>query len=135
MGKPSAYGRAQGWREAQAAKADPGHAARVDGREDARHCVLVSFFPAWILDQRIEVKTEFIASRLHTPCRRQSRSERSRIVFLSIGDLRRGERPRHNYPLPGVESEEPLNTVTLGLEFREDILTRSKEGDQVSREV
>src|SRR5439155_10253173 len=75
VGKPPAYGRAQGWREAQAAKADPGHAARVDGRENARYRVLVAVFPAWILDQRIEVKTEFIASRLHTPCRRQSSGE------------------------------------------------------------
>ena len=81
------------------------------------------------------MKTEFIAGRLHTPCRLQSSGERSRIVFLSISDLRRGERPRHDHPLAGVESEEPLNTVTLSLEFEEDILTHGKKGDQVSREV
>ena len=135
-GKRLPHFRAEARREAQRAHADPGEPVGRHRGGERRHQIAVALFPAGVLDHGIEVDADLVAGRDDAPGRR-------RAAPGSTPSRARRTPPPPAAPATtttttrsfGIEREQTLDRVGLGLELEQRVPARGEERHELGAEA
>ena len=122
-----AHGLRQSRAEAQTAEADPRDRGRIDGLGDRHDRRRIAGFPALELHQRVEVEADAIAALLHAARRVQPLGKGRRADLVAPHDRRGVDGPRDDDAAPGIELEQGVDAVGLGLQLEQRVAPRGEE--------